>query len=171
MSIDVQAVTLAEAVVLLMVNVLGALLTLLAWAVSDLDVREARNSAALGEGGADDIRVRHNRLVITEDGRHGENRRLLAHVMIAIIGVFWLLTPQPVNPGVVWWAVAIRAIAVTLSCLLIDKTLHHLIARYRFDRPWLNGNRWSLIWPALQLAWADMQDRSDLRPRSTPRRS
>lgn len=155
--IEPQLLTLVEAVLLLASNLAGGALASLAWAVADVDVREARRWEPPSERAAERARLKHNRLVITEDARYGEARRLLSHGLIAVIGLFWLLTPQPVNPMVVWWAVAIRAVAVVLSLVLIDKTVHHLEARYRFDKPWMPEGRLRHFWPALKLAWRDMR--------------
>jgi hypothetical protein len=157
MMIDVQVLTLIEAVVLLVTNGVGALLTRLAWRVSEVDVREARDWEPPDADPAERVRRRHNRLLVTEDARHGEVRRFQAHILVATVGVFWLLAPQPVNPDVVWWAVAIRAVVILLSLLLIDKTAAHMISRYRFDKPWLGKSAWRHIAPALRLAWRDVQ--------------
>lgn len=157
--IDAQAVTLLEAILLLVSNIVGGGLALLAWRVSDVDVQEAQRWVPSSSDGVERARLRHNRRVVTEDARYGESRRLQAHLLIATIGVFWLLTPQPTNPAVIAWAVAIRAVAVSLSLLLIDKTLHHLVARYRFDKPDSAGHNPVYLWPALVLAWQDWRDR------------
>ncbi len=154
--IDAQLVTLAEASLLLVVNAGGLLLTALAWRVSEVDVREARTWEPTASSDAERARQRHNRTLITEDARYGEARRFQAHALIALVGLFWLLTPQPANPAVVWWAVAIRAAVIVLSALLIDKTMHHLIARWRFDRPHIPSNGVAYVWPSLKLAWRDM---------------
>jgi hypothetical protein len=159
MGIDIQDVTLLEATLLLGVNVLGVLVTWLAWRVSDVDVREAATWEPPVTDPDKRRLLRHNRCVVTEDARHGELQRLRAHVLIALVGVFWILTPQPVNPDVVWWAVAIRCAVIALTLLLIDKTLHHLVARWRFDRPEESRTKLSHIEPALALAWRDTQAR------------
>lgn len=157
LGIDIQELTLIEAAVLLATNVLGAALTALAWRVSDVDVSYARAWHPPTADPVEAIRLRHNRLVVTEDARHGEQGRFLTHLLIAVIGLFWLLTPQPTNPGVIWWAVAIRCVAILASLVLIEKTTHHLIARWRFDRPDSASGRISDLWPALALAWRDMR--------------
>jgi hypothetical protein len=157
--LDRQAVTFVEAVVLLLSNGLGGALALLAWRVSDVDVQEAIHWEPPTEDQGEQARLRHNRRVVTEDARLGEAARLLCHALIALIGLFWVLTPQPTNPSVIWWAIAIRAVALGLSVLLIGKTLHHLEARYRFDKPWLDGATWTNLAPALRLAWSDWRDR------------
>ena len=159
-TIDVQTLTLIEAMTLLGVNAVGILLTSLAWRVSHLDVRVAvayrppptmDAEAALAEA--------HNRRVVTEDARHGEVGRLLAHGCAAILGIVWLMTPQPTNPDVVWWAVCARVSAIGFSVILIEKTCRHLVARYRYDRPWLTRSRLAEhLWPALRLAWWDAED-------------
>lgn len=154
--IDVQLVTLAEAMALLVTNVAGGLLALLAWHVSELDVREARRWAPPTTDPVERMRLRHNRGVVTDDARYGERGRFVAHIVVGVIGVFWLLTPQPLNPAVVWWAVAIRGVAVGLSFVLIDKSLHHLVARWRFDHPERGGGLTS-CWPALVAAWRELR--------------
>ena len=141
---------------LLVTNAFGALLAILAWRVSDVDVREALAWEPPADDGVERARLRHNRRIVTEDQRHGELGRLICHGLIATIGAFWILTPQPTNPAVEWWAVGIRAVAITLSCVMIEKTVHHLIARRRFDHPYLSSCYLRNFWPALQLAWADM---------------
>jgi hypothetical protein len=153
---SLQDITLLEAICLLFVNAVGILLTVLAQRVSDVDVREAHRWEPKAETPYERDRLRHNRLVVTEDARYGETLRVWAHALIAVIGLFWILTPQPVNPDVVHWAVAIRVIAIVLSLLLILKTLHHLVSRWRFDRPEAANARFAYVWPAIQLAWRDM---------------
>lgn len=155
-TVDVQALALLEAVLLLVSNGLGGALALLAWHVSDVDVREAKAWWPPHADPVERIRVRHNRRVVTEDARYGEIRRFHGHCLIALIGLFWLLAPQPVNPAVVWWAVAVRGTTLALSLLLIDKTVHHLIARWRFDHPEATGSLRNLR-PALVLAWRDVR--------------
>ena len=154
--IDAQAVTLAEALSLVTLNALGLALTFLAWRVSDLDVAEAHAWDPPVGAAATRLALRHNRLMVTTDARHGESRRLQLHVLLAVVGVFWILTPQPSNPAVMWWAVGIRAVVILISVLLIDKTAHHLVARYRFDRPWTSDSLLGHIRPALGLAWREM---------------
>lgn len=156
---QIQDVTYVEAVVLLVSNGLGGLLALLAWRVADVDVREAIRWEPPVADGTDRARMRHNRRVVTEDARHGEAGRLVCHVLIACVGLFWIITPQPINPAIVEWAVTIRAVVVLLSLVLIEKTLAHLMARYRFDKPWAAGNAWTNLPAALRLAWADWRDR------------
>lgn len=155
--IDPQAITFLEAVVLLVSNGVGAALAGLAWRVSDVDVREAGRWEPAHADPAERARLKHNRCIITEDARYGEARRFWAHVLIGVVGLFWLFTPQPVNPQVIWWAVAIRAVVFALSLLLIDKTLHHLVARWRFDRPADSPHGPGAVRPALRLAWRDMR--------------
>lgn len=165
MTIDAQMTTLLEAVVLLLSNLLGGGLAALAWCVSDVDVREARRWEPPVERAHDRTRLRYNRQIITEDARFGEAGRLIAHVLLAVVGAFWLLTPQPTNPDVIWWAIAVRVTVVGLSVDLIVKTLHHLIARRRFDRPWSSSvSSGRMLWPSLMLAWADMRARNGVRP-------
>lgn len=156
-SIDTQVVTLLEAVLLLLTNGVGVGLTLLAWHVSDVDVREALAWKPSHPDPAEVARLQHNRKVVTMDLRYGEIRRLQAHLIVGLVGLFWIWTPQPVNPAVVWWAVAVRAAVILLSLLLIDKTLAHLMARYRFDKPWLPQPSLTHVWPALRLAWTDLR--------------
>lgn len=164
-SISVQAVTLIEAVLLLTVNGLGLVLTVLAWSVSNVDVREAKRWEPPAERAAERTRLRHNRGVVTEDARFGETCRFLVHMLIAFgQGLAWIVTPQPVNPDVVWWAVLIRASAIAISLILIAKTTHHLVARWRFDRPRSTANPIVAMWPALVLAWRDMRARSEGAP-------
>jgi hypothetical protein len=155
--LDAQTLTLVEAVVLVLLNAAGGLLTALAWRVSDVDVREAVAWQPSADEPAEVFRRRHNRLVVTEDARYGESRRFAAHLLIAVIAVFWIVAPQPTNPDVIGWAVVIRFAAVLLSLTLIDKTLHHLIARWRFDRPAIARPHIVYLWPALTLAWRDVQ--------------
>jgi hypothetical protein len=153
--IDVQAVTLVEAGLLVASNLLGGSLALLAWRVSDVDVHEAATWKPTTHDDGDAARLRHNRRIVTEDARYGEARRLQCHVLIAVVGLFWILTPQPINPAVTGWAVVIRAVVILLSGLMIDKTVHHLIARWRFDHP-ASSPLWIVnVWPALRLAWRD----------------
>jgi hypothetical protein len=159
MNIDVQALTLAEAVLLLLSNVVGGALALLAWRVSDVDVKEAHDWKADALDSDALTLARYNRLLVTEDARHGEARRFQSHILIGLVGVFWLLTPQPINPMVVWWAVAVRGVTVVLSGLLIDKTLAHLVARYRFDHPERSASYCRSLWPALWLAHRDVWTR------------
>lgn len=155
LGIDVQTLTFVEAVLLIGSNLLGGGLALLAWRVSDVDVREAATWVSTTHDAAAAERLRHNRRIVTEDARYGEARRLQCHVLIAVVGLFWLLTPQPINPAVTGWAVAIRAVVIVLSGLMIDKTVHHLIARWRFDHP-SSSPIWIVnFWPALRLAWRD----------------
>jgi hypothetical protein len=46
-------------------------------------------------------------------------------------------------------------VVILLSVLMIDKTVHHLIARWRFDHP-ASSPLWIVnVWPALRLAWRD----------------
>lgn len=161
-SIDVQLLTLLEAALLLATNVGGAALALLAWRVSDVDVREALAWMPSSPNPRERARLKHNRIVVTTDMRYGEIRRLQAHVLIGVVGLFWILTPQPTNPAVVWWAVAIRGVVVLLSLLLIDKSLHHLTARWRFDKPERGDGSLGCFWPALALAWRDV--RAEARP-------
>lgn len=157
MALDVQAVTLIEAALLLAVNAAGALLTALAWRVSEVDVREARCwTPPPGEAG-DRARRRHNRVLVAEDERFSEALRLVSHLLVATVGIFWLWTPQPVNPAVTWWAAGIRLVMIALSLVLIVKTAHHMAARWRFDRPEEPAFRASHVWPALRLAWRDVQ--------------
>lgn len=160
---DVQTITLIEAVVLLASNLGGGGLAALAWCVSDVDVREARRWKPPTADIKEQMRLHHNRIVVTEDMRYGEARRFLAHILIGIVGLFWLLTPQPVNPAVIWWAVAIRAVVLCLSLVLIDKTLHHLAARYRFDKPRTANSVFRYVVPSLRLAWIDMKARNEAR--------
>lgn len=160
---ELQVITLLEAIVLLASNLAGGALAALAWCVSDVDVRESRRWTPPTPNPADRIRLHHNRRVVTEDIRYGEARRFLAHILIGLVGVFWLLTPQPVNPAVIGWAVAVRAVVLGLSLVLIDKTLHHLIARWRFDKPWSSASPRRSLWPALVLAWQDMRARNEAR--------
>jgi hypothetical protein len=167
MNIDVQALTLAEAVLLLLSNVVGGALALLAWRVSDVDVSEARAWKPTGLDGDGFELARYNRLIVTEDQRHSELGRLICHTLIALIGVFWLLTPQPVNPQVMWWAVAIRAVAVVLSGVLIEKTAHHLVARRRFDHPEIPASYCRSLWPALWRAHRDVWTREPLTRRTS----
>ena len=155
--VSVQALTLLEAVVLLLTNGLGAALAALAWRASVVDVRSAHAWEPATHDGVERTRLRHNRRVVTEDMRHAEARRLQCHGLIALIGIFWLLTPQPANPMVVWWAVAVRVVAICLSILLIEKTCHHLVARWRFNQPWASPSLWRNLWPAVRLAWQDMR--------------
>ena len=162
-SIDVQTLTLVEAGLLLVTNGVGVALTLLAWHVSDVDVREALAWTPSHPDPVERRRLKHNRKVVTMDLRYGEIRRLQAHLIVGLVGLFWLWTPQPVNPAVVWWAVAIRAAVILLSLLLIDKTIHHLIARWRFDRPSSTQASLRDLWPALALAWRDMRSRNEAR--------
>lgn len=158
LGISAQALTLVEAVLLLAVNVVGVAVTLLAWHASEVDVREARAWTPKHPDAAERIRQKHNRLVVTTDARHGEVGRLLAHLFAAMLGVVWIVTPQPTNPDVVWWAVTARCCAIGFSVVLIDKTLNHLVSRYRFDKPWLTTNRsLACLRPALRLAWSDMR--------------
>lgn len=153
--VDIQDVTLLEAFLLLLTNGVGALLTFLAWRVSEIDAREARAWQPPGDLPGEPALLRHNRLVVADDLRHAEARRLQTHVLIAMVGIFWIVTPQPVNPSVIWWAVGIRLCTIGVSLLLIDKTLHHLIARWRFDRPWVPPG-FRQIGPAIRLAWQDI---------------
>lgn len=153
-SIEPQLLTFVESVVLLISNLLGGALAALAWAVADVDVREAKRWVPPATDAQERARLRHNRTVVTDDARYGERGRFVTHGIIALFGVFWLLTPQPVNPLVVWWAVAIRASAIAVSFVLIDKSLHHLVARWRFDHP-ERGAGLRSCWPALVLAWRD----------------
>jgi hypothetical protein len=154
--IDAQALTLAEALTLLTLNVVGLAVTFLAWRVSDLDVAEAYAwDLPIGDE-ATRLALRHNRLLVTKDARHGEWRRLQLHVLLGAVGVFWALTPQPVNPAVVWWAVGIRSVVILTSLLLIDKTAAHLVARYRFDKPGTSDSLLGNLRPALALAWREM---------------
>ena len=152
-----------ESVVLLAVNAVGLLLTGMAWRVSDQDVRVSSRWEPDTSDPEEYLRRRHNRRVITSDARYGEIRRLYAHAAIAVIALIWVLVPQPTNPHITWWAVAIRGSLVLVSLILIDKTIHHLIARYRFDRPDITTNRLPDLWPALAMAWRDMRvcSRSD----------
>lgn len=154
--INVQALTMAEAFALLVVNAVGLALTFLAWRVSDLDVAEAHAWDPPVGPEATRLALRHNRLMVTSDARHGEFRRLQLHVLLATVGVFWVLTPQPTNPSVMWWAVGIRSVVILISALLIDKTAHHLVARYRFDRPWTSDSLAKNLRPALGQAWREM---------------
>jgi hypothetical protein len=163
MTPDAQMATLLEAVVLLLSNLLGGGLAALAWCVSDVDVRESRRWAAPDADPAEVLRRRYNRLIVTEDARFGEVGRLIAHALLAVVGIFWLLTPQPTNPDVIWWAIAVRVTVVGLSVDLIVKTLHHLIARWRFDKPWSSGASVRMLGPSLRLAWQDMQARNEVR--------
>lgn len=158
LGISVQLLTLAESALLLVVNAAGVAVTLLAWHASEVDVREARAWKPPHPDAAERIRLKHNRLVVTTDARHGEVGRLLAHLFAAMLGVVWIVTPQPTNPDVVWWAVIARCCAIGFSVVLIDKTLAHLAARYRFDKPWLQrAGTVTCLWPALRLAWSDMR--------------
>jgi hypothetical protein len=154
--LDVQMVTLIEASLLLVTNLVGGALALLAWRVSDVDVREARAWKPPIADPVEYLRVVHNRRIVNEDQRFGEALRFISHGLIAVIGVFWLVAPQPTNPDVTWWAVLIRAGAVALSCVLIAKSLHHLTARWRFDRPGSSANVLVNLWPALWLAHRDV---------------
>lgn len=157
---DPQVLTFAEATVLLASNVAGAGISALAWGASDTDVRVAQRWVPPGERSFERTRLRHNLCVVAEDARYGEAIRFWSHILIGIIGVFWLVTPQPTNPAVVWWAVLIRFVALVLACLLISKTIHHLIARWRFDRPGSSGNVVTTLWPAIRQGWRDWRDRS-----------
>lgn len=154
--VDTQMLTLIEAGLLLTTNIVGGAISALAWRVSDVDVRESKSWITVTDDPIEQARLRHNRRIITEDSRYGESRRLLAHGLIATVGIFWILTPQPSNPDVIWWAISVRATVVVLTLTLIDKTLHHLVARWRFDRP---RSRASLLYaagPAIRLAWMDV---------------
>lgn len=151
----VQDVTLVEAIVLLLFNIAGFLLTALAWRASVVDASEARAWISPHVDPRERIRHEHNRRVIADDLRHAELRRLWAHGLIALIGLFWLLTPQPVNPEVIWWAIGIRLCLIAVTLLLVEKTLHHLVARWRFDKPWTPRWKLAYLWPALVLAWRD----------------
>ena len=156
--VDVQLVTMVESVVLLGVNAFGVLITTMAWRVSTQDVRFAMSWEPVETDPVECIRRRHNRRIVTMDARYGERGRLHSHILIALVGMFWLLTPQPTNPHVTWWAVVIRGCLILVSMILVDKTIHHLIARWRFDRPDISQDRLSYLWPALVLAWHDMRN-------------